>query len=107
MTVTKSSSKRASASPRNGKADRADGLTAVEPEAAANPSMHRPSKLDSLVALLTRPEGATLDELMSATGWQQHSVRGALAGAVRKRGHVVESAVSDSIRRYRIAGAVT
>jgi hypothetical protein len=43
---------------------------------------------------------------MSATGWQKHSVRGALAGAVRKRGYVVESAVSDGSRRYRIAGAV-
>ncbi|WP_417497453.1 DUF3489 domain-containing protein [Maricaulis sp.] len=38
-----------------------------------------------------------------ATGWQAHSVRGALAGALRKKGHIITSTVDDGVRRYRIA----
>jgi hypothetical protein len=41
---------------------------------------------------------------MKATGWQQHSVRGALAGALKKRGHTINSDKVDGVRRYRIAG---
>ena len=61
------------------------------------------SKLDQVEALLKAPEGASLAELMSATGWQQHSVRGALAGAIKKRGHSVASEKVDGVRRYRLA----
>jgi len=65
----------------------------------------KPSKLDTLVALLRKPEGATVAELSSATKWQTHSVRGALAGALKKKGHVITSEVTDGVRRYRIAEA--
>jgi len=40
--------------------------------------------------------------MCAATGWQSHSVRGALAGALRKKGFDVTSDVSDGTRRYRI-----
>lgn len=64
------------------------------------------SKLDHLVALLGTPHGATLAELASATGWQVHSVRGAMAGALRKKGHVILSEKPESgLRRYRIGKA--
>ena len=43
------------------------------------------SKSDQVLALLKRTGGATLDDLMKATRWQSHSVRGFLSGAVRKR----------------------
>ena len=43
------------------------------------------SKQQACLDLLSRPEGATIEELQVATGWQQHSVRGFLAGAVRKK----------------------
>lgn len=38
-----------------------------------------------LVEMLERPEGATIEEMMKATGWLSHTVRGALAGALKKR----------------------
>lgn len=45
----------------------------------------RPFKATMLVDLLKRPEGTTLEQMMGATGWQKHSVRGFLAGALRNR----------------------
>lgn len=64
-----------------------------------------PSKLDQLAALLAREEGASIAEMMAATGWQQHSVRGALAGSLKKRGMVITSEKVDGERRYRAAAA--
>jgi Protein of unknown function (DUF3489) len=43
------------------------------------------SKRDAIIALLNRPGGATLDELMTTTGWQAHSVRGFISGTLRKK----------------------
>ena len=71
----------------------------------ASSSKTRPvSKIDLLISKLKRPSGATIDELVKATGWQPHSVRGAMAGALRKKGHVVTSHKADGTRRYRLAG---
>jgi hypothetical protein len=63
------------------------------------------SKKAIVLELLRRPEGATLADLMSATGWQAHSVRGFLSGALgKKMGLAVESLKSASGGRvYRIA----
>ena len=55
--------------------------------------------------MLVRPDGASLAELIAATGWQAHSVRGALAGSLKKKGHVILSEKSDGQRRYRIGAA--
>jgi len=61
------------------------------------------SKQDSVIALLQRPEGATLDNLVKATGWQPHSVRGFLAGTVRKKLKLqLQSQKVDGRRTYRI-----
>lgn len=75
-------------------------MTATSPSAAnaAKPA----SKLDTLEKLLKRKNGATIAEMTKATGWQQHSVRGALAGAMKKRGHMITSDKTDGTRRYRI-----
>ena len=43
------------------------------------------TKLQTIIQLLQRPDGALLDELVSATTWQKHSVRGAISGALRKK----------------------
>jgi len=57
------------------------------------------------VATIRRPEGATIDEIVAATGWQPHTVRGAFAGALKKRlGLTVTSEkVETRGRIYRIA----
>jgi hypothetical protein len=43
------------------------------------------SKRAQIIAMLHSPAGATIDAMMQATGWQQHSVRGFLAGVIRKK----------------------
>ena len=69
----------------------------------ATTSKSRPnSKIDLLISRLRRPSGTTLADLTKATGWQPHSVRGAMAGALRKKGMIVVSEKTDGIRRYRI-----
>jgi hypothetical protein len=61
------------------------------------------SKRDKIVALLQRPEGATLDALVKETQWQKHSVRGFLAGTVRKKLKLpLLSEKIDGVRTYRI-----
>lgn len=72
----------------------------------SNKSRKNPStKLDLLVARLRRPDGATIKELMKATAWQAHSVRGAIAGALKKKGYSVTSTKTDGVRRYKLAEA--
>jgi len=72
------------------------------PRTARKPK--KKTKADALVALLTRTRGATLDDMMKATGWQAHSVRGFLAGSLKKKlGRGVTSDVTDKGRVYRIA----
>ena len=70
--------------------------------AATSTPIARPSKLDQLGALLTRPGGATLAQMTEATGWQVHSVRGAMAGSLKKgRGLTIGSDKVDGVRTYR------
>lgn len=78
----------------------------AKPEPVA-PSPRQPTKIDALVALLRRPEGARIDEMMTASGWQQHSVRGALAGTIKKKlGLTIASEKTELGRVYRIATEV-
>ena len=71
----------------------------------ATPKPPRDTKLRAVEALLRREGGASIAELMSTTGWQQHSVRGVLAGTLKRKGLVVASAKIDGERRYHIAAA--
>jgi hypothetical protein len=62
------------------------------------------SKKASIIAMLRAPSGATIEAMMRATGWQPHSVRGFLAGVIRKKlGLDLVSAAAESGRVYRIA----
>lgn len=64
----------------------------------------KPIKAEKVQELLTRPVGATLQEIVKATGWQPHSVRGFLSGVIRKKlGLSVESRRDeDGNRRYSV-----
>jgi hypothetical protein len=63
----------------------------------------RPSKQDAVIAMLRRPEGATVDEVASATGWQRHTVRGVFSGTLKKKlGLTLASAKEERGRVYRV-----
>ena len=75
------------------------------PRKAKRPKREPGSKQDSVIAMLKSPAGATIDAMMKATGWQQHSVRGFLAGVLRKRLKLkLGSKKVDGKRVYRITG---
>ena len=73
----------------------------------ARPAPERSTKLQQCLNLLNTAEGATIDELQSATGWQAHSVRGFLAGTVKKKlGLILNSKkAEDGVRRYHVVKA--
>ena len=78
----------------------------VETPATANTASPaaRQNKTTAVIALLTRPDGATLAELIAATGWLPHTTRAALTG-LRKRGHDIERFKRDDATCYRIMGS--
>ena len=60
--------------------------TANEPDDAPKARTPREgTKQATLIAMLRAPDGATIEEIMAATGWQSHTVRGAMAGALKKK----------------------
>jgi Protein of unknown function (DUF3489) len=64
----------------------------------------RPTKIGALIALLRSEKGADIAALTEATGWQAHSVRGAIAGQIKKKlGLVVTTERVDGRTVYRIA----
>jgi len=65
------------------------------------------SKLDALITALCRPDGATITDLMQATGWQAHSVRGGISGSLKKKLklEITSDMVEGRGRVYRIAEA--
>ena len=64
----------------------------------------RATKQELVLTLLRRSSGASIEEIMQATTWQQHSVRGFLAGTVKKKLglELASSKPNDEVRRYRI-----
>lgn len=60
------------------------------------------TKRDQLGALLVRGEGATLDQMIAATGWLPHTTRAALTG-LRKAGYAIDSNEINGVRVYRAA----
>lgn len=61
------------------------------------------TKRAMVVALLSRPHGASLAEIVTATGWLAHTSRAALTD-LKKQGHALTSDKADGIRRYWITG---
>ena len=73
-------------------------------EGKSKPAPREGSKIATVIGLLQRRNGATLEELIKATGWQPHTTRAALAG-LRKRSLLVqrEKAEAGGASRYRVA----
>ncbi|MBK8909470.1 MAG: DUF3489 domain-containing protein [Rhodospirillales bacterium] len=84
----------------------------IEPEAEAinaqpkAPKLRNGTKQALMIELLRRPEGATVDQIAEAMGWARHTVRGAMAGALKKKfGLIITSEKTKGAARvYRIAG---
>jgi hypothetical protein len=93
------------------KMDAPDGLTkreathALQKLEATAPTIRSGTKLAAIVEAMRHPGGATIAQMMAGTGWQAHTVRGAISGMVRKRlGYaVVSEKGADGQRAYRIA----
>ena len=97
-------------SSKSAKSNRAQAATATKARsheaAPVQQSGQAPTtKHAQLLKLLSRPEGASIEDMMVATDWQQHSVRGFLAGTVKKKMGLAltSSRVEGELRRYRIA----
>jgi len=77
-----------------------------KPPRAINPTQTRSgTKQSAAIEMLRSPSGTSIDALMKATGWQRHSVRGFLAGVVRKRLKLeLASTLVEGRRVYRING---
>ena len=71
---------------------------ATSPNTAPKSSASPGSKLGQIIRLLQRTKGATIDDLVDATGWQPHSVRGAISGQLKKRHGLDVTATYDETR---------
>jgi|HubBroStandDraft_6_1064221.scaffolds.fasta_scaffold1790624_1 hypothetical protein len=72
--------------------------------AAGKPKAERANKKAEVVALMKRPKGASLAEIMAVTKWQAHTVRGFVSLLGSKAGEKIESSKNDAGERtYRIA----
>ena len=99
-------SKASTAARTSKKAARTKGAAKPKAAAKAASTPRAESKQSQLIAMLKRPDGATIVEIAKALDWKPHTVRGAIAGALKKKlGLNVESEKADDRGRvYRITG---
>lgn len=85
----------------NSPASTAKPIVPSRPKAAVSAAPQKaPSKQQQLASLVVRDEGATLDQMIAATGWLPHTTRAALTG-LKKKGYVISSDKVDGVRTYR------
>lgn len=77
---------------------------APAPEGAPTPAPRAESKIGQVIRLLERSEGATLDEMVTATGWLPHTTRAALTG-LKKKGHLITKGKRGDVTCYFIVSA--
>ena len=77
----------------------------IEAATAAKPRTRDNSKQAQVIAMLKRPEGATIEQICEATQWQAHTVRGTFAGAFKKKLglEITSTKEAGGQRIYRVA----
>jgi hypothetical protein len=95
------------AAPAKGKAKaKAAKAKSTKPEKAATggkPTPRAGTKQAQMIELLKRPEGATVEQIAAATGWQHHTIRGAISGALKKKlGFTVEATRTREVGRNKV-----
>lgn len=63
------------------------------------------SKISTVIALLGRTEGATLEDMVAATHWLPHTLRASLSG-LRKKGYQIARTTVDGVTRYTLVGKI-
>jgi len=83
----------------------AEASAAEEPAAPKERKPREGTKQQQMIDMLRRPKGATLLEIVEATGWQQHTIRGAMAGALKKKLGLTITSEKNEVRGrvYRLA----
>jgi hypothetical protein len=70
---------------RAGKTATVTGKPEASGEPAAKPTPRTGTKQARMIEMLKRPDGATVEQIAAATGWQHHTIRGAISGALKKK----------------------
>lgn len=105
-TKSSTSAARKTAAPKRPSASTAKSR-GTNAKAAPAPPKPAVTKQSQLLALLRSPRGGTIEQMITLTGWQAHTVRGTISGVVRKRlklNVVTTAAANGGARTYRIVG---
>jgi hypothetical protein len=71
--------------PRKAKAKAAPAAGEPDGQPTGKPTPRAGTKQALMIELLKRPEGATVEQIAAATGWQHHTIRGAISGSLKKK----------------------
>lgn len=84
-----------------------DATTTPDENVTTSSPRRKGTKQEALIEMLRAPDGATIEEIMAATDWQSHTVRGAMAGALKKKLglEVTSEKVEGRGRVYRLPAA--
>ncbi len=106
QTTTKPVTKRSRKMAREPETNDQNALQEVQGRAAQTVSTvtKPPSKTAVILGMLQRNDGATLEQMVEATGWQPHTTRAALTG-LRKKGHAIARSKVEGETRYTITAA--
>lgn len=76
-------------------------MSTTKTDIRSNSAKKSGSKIEKVIVLMRRKNGASLDEMIKATGWLPHTTRAALSG-LRKKGHRIVRTMDSDVSRYTI-----